>query len=310
MDDKRIHPGMNAFLLRDIRDRYREALRDTYPPEEISNLFHLLTAHYFGLPRTLLAMEPEKRLEAKEAAKLLDALEKLVQNVPVQYITGKAFFMDMALKVSPAVLIPRPETEELVRWVLHSHLPPPQYMLDIGTGSGCIALGLKKEWTQTEVFAMDFSEGALEVARGNAGELQLEVRFLQDDIRHPGQQWPEFDIIVSNPPYVPSRDRESMQPHVAESEPREALFVPDEDPLCIYRDILSFASHHLKPGGWVYLEIYEAFGERVCELLREAGYTEIELKKDIFGKDRFVRGRFPVQASLANTARANQKTRQ
>jgi release factor glutamine methyltransferase len=244
------------------------------------------------------------------AGQLIDALEELEHNVPVQYVIGKASFMDMELKVSPAVLIPRPETEELVRWILQSYPPAPRRILDIGTGSGCIALGLKRNWAQAAVFAMDLSAGALEVARDNAGVLQLEVCFQQDDIRNPGQQWPELDIIVSNPPYVPAADREFMQPHVAESEPREALFVPDEDPLCIYRDILEFASHHLKPGGWVYLEIYEAFGKKVFDLLRDADYKEIELKKDIFGKDRFVRGQYPGRASREATAGANQRARQ
>lgn len=301
---------MKAFFLRDIRHRFRVALKDKYPPEEISNLFHLLTSHYFGFSKTLLAMEPHKTVEPEGAGQLLDALEKLTDSVPVQYITGETFFMDMDLKVSPAVLIPRPETEELVSWILQSHPPAPLNIIDIGTGSGCIALGLKKNWAHATIFAIDLSPGALEVARENARELQLDIRFRQDDIRNPGQQWPEFEILVSNPPYVPAGDRGSMEPHVAESEPEEALFVPDEDPLCIYRAILDFATHHLKPGGWVYLEIYEAFGKKVCDLLRGAGYSNIELKKDIFGKDRFVRGQLPWRTSREDSSGANQKARQ
>lgn len=299
---------MKTFLLSDIRHRFRVALKDKYPPGEISNIFHLLTSHYFGFSKTLLAMEPQKALDPEGAEQLMDALEMLIESVPVQYITGKAFFMDMDLQVSPAVLIPRPETEELVRWILQAHPPAPLSILDIGTGSGCIALGLKKGWPQAAVFAMDLSPWALDVARGNARVLQLDIEFRQDDIRNPGQPWPEFEIIVSNPPYVPAGDRESMEPHVAESEPEVALFVPDEDPLCIYRDILDFATHHLKPGGWVYLEIYEAFGKQVCDLLRQAGFINIDLKKDIFGKDRFVRGQYPGRASREDTAGANKKS--
>ena len=139
---------------------------------------------------------------------------------------------------------------------------------------------------------MDLSSPALELARSNARELRMDVTFRQGDIMDPGGDWPMFDVIVSNPPYVPAGDRASMQPHVVESEPEEALFVPDGDPLGIFREILSFASDHLKPGGWVYLEIYEAFGDRVCDALRDAGFTNIESKKDIFGKDRFVRGQY------------------
>jgi release factor glutamine methyltransferase len=302
---------MKAYLLREIRERFREDLKDTYGPEEISNIFQLLVSHYFGFPRTLLALEPQKTLQAGEARLLLDALVKLQENVPVQYITGKVLFMGMELQVSPAVLIPRPETEELVRWILESHLSvPPQRVLDIGTGSGCIALGIKKNWKEATVMAMDLSSPALEMARSNARKLRMDVTFRKGDIRDPGPQWPEFDIITSNPPYVPDGDRASMQPHVVESEPEEALFVPDGDPLGIYGDILRFASGHLKPGGWVYLEIYEAFGAPVCDALRGAGFVNIELKKDIFGKDRFVRGRYPGKPSRKEAAGTNQKERQ
>ncbi|MEJ2585881.1 MAG: peptide chain release factor N(5)-glutamine methyltransferase [Robiginitalea sp.] len=289
---------MEEFLLRNIRNRFTAELQQWYPPEEIMNIFHLLTEHYFGFRKTLIALEPHKVLDQSEAELLLSALEKLKRNLPVQYITGKAYFMDMELQVSPSVLIPRPETEELVHWILGAYPEKPALtIIDIGTGSGCIALGLKKHWGEATIFAMDLSERAVVVAQRNARELQLDVRMIQGDIRDPGENWPACDVIVSNPPYVPSSDRASMQAHVAASEPEQALFVPDEDPLCLYRDILSFGSDHLEPGGWVYLEIYEAFGRQVCDLLGEAGYMNIELKKDIFGKDRFVRGQVPQMTS-------------
>ena len=299
---------MKAYLLREIRERFREELVDSYSPEEISNIFQLLVSHYFGFPRTLLALEPQKTLQAGEARLLMDALDKLRENVPVQYITGKVLFMGMALQVSPAVLIPRPETEELVRWILESHASmPPGVVLDIGTGSGCIALGIKKNWEEASVTGMDLSSPALEMARSNARELRMHVTFRQGDIRDPGGDWAMFDLIVSNPPYVPDGDRASMQLHVVESEPEQALFVPDGNPLGIYRDILLFASGHLKPGGWVYLEIYEAFGDLVWDALRDAGFVNIELKKDIFGKDRFVRGQYQGNPSGKEAASTNQK---
>ena len=298
---------MEGSLLRDIRSRYIEELKDRYPPEEITHMFHLLTAHFFGFPRTLIAMEPRKELDPSQENLLLGALDRLKQDTPVQYITGKAWFMDLELEVSPSVLIPRPETEELVRWVLESFrdTEKPHRILDIGTGSGCIALGIKSRWQGAEVQAMDLSEAALEVARRNAGTTGLEVLFRQDDIQNPKKGWPVFDLIVSNPPYVPEGDRASMQRHVVEAEPEVALFAPGWDPLGIYRDILRFAAGHSIPGGWLYLEIYEAYGAAVCHLFREAGYGEIELKKDIFGKDRFVRGRSPLKRS----ARSDQKQR-
>lgn len=296
---------MKDLLLRDIRRRFTQDLQDRYPDAEISSMFHLLTAHYFGFPRTLLAMEPDKVLSSGEAQLLLEALEKLKSSTPVQYITGSAFFMDLELQVGPGVLIPRPETEELVRWVLDSHRgSEPLSILDIGTGSGCIALGLKKHWREAPVWAMDLSQTALEVARHNARQLELGVRFRQGDIRDPGAGWPLFDIFVSNPPYVPEGDRGSMDPHVAASEPGLALFVPDADPLCIYRAILDFGSRHLRPGGWVYLEVYEAYGDAVCDLLQGSGYGNIELKKDIFGKDRFVKGQRPKAPTPKNPAAA------
>ena len=299
---------MEELFLRDIRHQFRDALKEKYPPEEISSIFHLLTSHYFGFPRTLLAMEPQKTLQPEEAQLLSGALEKLQANVPVQYITGKAFFMELELQVSPAVLIPRPETEELVHWIVTTHGDTSSLrILDIGTGSGCIALGLKKYWDEATLFAMDVSLEALQIARRNAAALGLEVWFRHGDIRKPGGDWPAFDILVSNPPYVPSRDRAGMQPHVAESEPHLALFVPDEDPLCFYRDILHFGKHHLRPGGWLYLEVYEAFGEQVCILLGEAGYTDIEVKKDIFGKVRFVRGQGAGNPSAQDPDTATQK---
>ncbi|UCE68941.1 MAG: peptide chain release factor N(5)-glutamine methyltransferase [Flavobacteriaceae bacterium] len=299
---------MKESFLRDIRQQFRDALKDRYPPGEISSIFHLLTSHYFGFPRTQLAMEPQTTLSPEKTGLLLGALEKLLANIPVQYITGNTLFMDMELQVSRSVLVPRPETEELVRWIIASHKDAgSRRILDIGTGSGCIALGLKKNWGEATLLGMDVSSGALEIARNNAQALQLEVRFRQGDIREPGMDWPAFDLLVSNPPYVPARDRAYMQPHVAESEPPLALFVPDEDPLCFYRDILRFGKRHLKPGGWLYLEIYEAFGKRVCKLLRESGFTDIEIKKDIFGKARFVRGQRPGTPFAEEPAIANKK---
>lgn len=286
---------MKGIQLREIRARFREELAGTYPSGEIDSIFHLLIGHFYGYSRMVLALEPRLELDLEAARPLLRALEDLKGHRPVQQITGYASFMGMELRVTPAVLIPRPETEELVRWALED-IPDgsgPSRVLDIGTGSGCIALGLKKFLPGAEVHAMDLSPEALEVARSNADLQGLRVHFHAGDVCDPQEEpWPQFDLLVSNPPYVPRRDLEQMEPHVAAFEPHLALFVPDGDPLKIYRCICRFAHRHLLPGGRVYLEIYEKGGPGVCGLLRQEGFSDIELKKDIFGRDRLIRARW------------------
>lgn len=288
------------MLLKEIRERFRDGLQDTYPNREIDSLFYILIAHYLGFPKTVLALEPDKTLNTEGEKLLLQALQALKENCPVQYITGSTFFMDMELKVTPAVLIPRPETEELLRWILESHTVDSHgfRVLDVGTGSGCLALGIKRHLPAAEVYAMDISVAALEVARANAGKQALEILFKQDDISEPGVPWPLFDLIISNPPYVPLSDRSQMMSHVKDSEPYLALFVPDADPLVMYRHLCHFGVSHLKKAGWIYLEIYEESGPEVAGLLKRYGFADIEQKKDIFGKDRFVRGRWPGHAQL------------
>ena len=281
--------------LRQIRDDYREHLRDLYPQQEIDHIFNILLAHFLGLPRITLAMEPFKALDDGEALPLLQALEALKAHQPVQYITGRAPFMGMDLRVTPQVLIPRPETEGLVLWILDlvGESPGGYRFLDVGTGSGCIALALKQAMPASEGHAMDLSGDALEIARSNAVAQGLDLVFHQSDLRLPGGYWPEFDLLVSNPPYVPLSEKDRMAPHVARSEPHLALFVPDGDPLLMYRYLACFGTAHLKTGGWLFLEVHESFGREVAGLLAGEGFSDVLLKKDIFGKDRFVRGRWP-----------------
>lgn len=281
--------------LRQIRQDYRERLKAQYPPEEIDHVFNILLEHFLGLPRITLAMEPGKTLSEKQAQPLLDALDALKAYQPVQYITGRAPFMGMDLRVTPEVLIPRPETEELVLWILESpgFFPRECRFMDVGTGSGCIALALKQALPAAEGHAMDISGNALEIARSNAMAQEVELAFHQTDLRLPEGEWPEFDLLVSNPPYVPLSEKDRMMPRVALSEPHTALFVPDTDPLLMYRHLARFGSAHLKTGGWLYLEVHEAFGKGVAGLLEGEGFVHVILKKDIFGKDRFVRGQWP-----------------
>ncbi len=283
------------MLLREVRDIYRKELSGNYPPEEVDALFYRLLQHYLDLPRFVLGLEPRKMLTRDEEAPLFEALSRLVAGQPVQYITGSARFLDMDLQVGPGVLVPRPETEELVRWVLERHAADlgEGNILDIGTGSGCIALGLAKSLSAARVTALDISGEALEVARENAKHLGLEVRFVQADIRNPEGEWPGYDLIISNPPYIPRGQEGQLATHVRDHEPREALFAPDSDPLLFYRYIAAFSGEHLREEGWLYVEIHEDFGVPVAALFRESGLVDVLLKKDIFGKDRFVCGRKP-----------------
>ena len=283
------------MLLRDLREVFRSELSGLYPPDEIDTLFHILLEHYLDLPRFVLALEPRRSLVAHEESPLFSALDKLKQNIPVQYITGVAPFMDMDLRVGPDVLIPRPETEELVRWVASEAAPSgqPLRILDLGTGSGCIAIALAKSLPGSEVTGLDISEKALACARENARIQEVGVRFETGDLAGVPDIGLQFDILVSNPPYIPLSESETLPPHVRGQEPANALFVPGEDPLWPYRRIAEWADRCLQPGGRVFVEIHERFGPEVGGIFEAAGMREVRVKKDIFGKDRMVSGRKP-----------------
>lgn len=219
-------------------------------------------------------------------------LGDLERSRPVQYVLGEAWFGPLKLYTDERVLIPRPETEELVDWIIMEekgrHLPE---IVDIGTGSGCIPILLKQLMPQATVHAIDISAGALEVAQLNASTNQVNIQLHQTNILEETEwsRFPLFDIIVSNPPYIKESERQDMQRHVLDYEPASALFVPDEDPLLFYRYIARFAGLHLKEGGSLYFEINEALGFETLGVLDEIGYTNSIIKKDMQGKDRMVR---------------------
>lgn len=216
----------------------------------------------------------------------------LLKGEPVQYVVGNTHFYGLVFTTDARALIPRPETEELVHWVLETHpAGPKRSVLDIGTGSGCIAVTLKKKRRDWELNAVDVSERALELARENARRLQCAVHFIQQDILDEAL-WPalgSFDIIVSNPPYIPVAERVLMPEQVLRFEPEAALFVPDEDPLRFYRAIAQLARQALRPGGQLFFEINEFRAEEVAALLRECGFEEIVLQADMQGKPRMCR---------------------
>lgn len=280
------------MLLADLRNLYRKDLADEYPEAESDQVFYNLLDHYLGLPRFILGVDPGRFLSRAAEDPMLEALHRLKNHEPVQYITGKAHFMGMELQVTPAVLIPRPETEGLVRWVLEAYPGEtfPKRVLDAGTGSGCIALALAREWIASELFAVDASAEALAVARQNAREQELDVAFLQGDMCQPEALPGPFDLIVSNPPYIPRADALEVQARVRKSEPEQALFVPDAKPLKFYSCLLDAGRRRLSPGGALYVETHHSLAGEVASHFRQAGYVDIRVKKDIFGKERYVCG--------------------
>lgn len=272
------------------------AISELYDEREAAGIAHIVMEHLTGMSKLDRIVHKARVLSPDQRRRLKEAIEALQQHEPVQYITGAGWFYGMELLVNKNVLIPRPETEELVAWMVqdagHRHR---LQLLDIGTGSGCIPLALKKSLPDARVLAIDVSEGALEVARSNASRQRLDVRFLLMDALDPQQlaALPSFDMIVSNPPYITRSEQQSMQELVWGNEPSLALFVPDNDPLQFYRHISLMAKEKLLPGGALYFEINEAFGKEVVSLMEGHGFREVTLKQDMFGKDRMVKGKYP-----------------
>lgn len=307
----------SSNLVRDIRRYYTGQLEALYGPEEANAMMMMLMEHYFGINRVKMALEPELRLSESEMLTVHFAVKDLLKNKPIQYVIGETEFCGMRFMVNENVLIPRPETEEMVNQLVSYSVSRseinfsssfrakrsevekspvqniiPIRILDIGTGSGCIAISLAKSLKNSIVTAVDFSEGALQVAKKNAEANGVDVRFILDDILHPQNAElleNKFDIIVSNPPYVCESEKSEMRANVLDHEPASALFVPDSDPLIFYRKILEFAQTNLNPKGEVWFEINEKFGAETTALCHEKGFNKVEVIKDFRDKERIVR---------------------
>ena len=280
-------------LVRDIRNYYCEQLCSIYDKDEASAMILILLEHYFKITRVKMAMEPDLRLSESEMLTFHFAVKDLLKNKPIQYIIGETEFCDLKFKVNENVLIPRPETSELVYKIVERQKTKDKRqlsILDIGTGSGCIAISLAKNIPGSKVHALDISEKALEVAKENAINNNVDVTFINDDILSlKNNIETKFDIIVSNPPYVRELEKAEMRDNVLNWEPHNALFVSDNDPLIFYRNILEFAQTHLNENGEIWFEINEYLGKEMTVLCKEYGFSDIEIFKDFRGKERVVK---------------------
>ncbi|MEP2280881.1 peptide chain release factor N(5)-glutamine methyltransferase [Maribacter sp.] len=286
------------MLLREIKNIFHLELDAIYGKDEVNSFFYLLIEHYFNLERFVLVMQPELNLDKEQETAIFGALSELKLEKPIQHITGTAHFMDLDFKVNKHVLIPRPETEELVRWILDDvkELNRSLTILDMGTGSGCIPVSLDKNLTDADIFGLDISVDALAVAKENNKLLHADVTFLQADILSLDKETSakelerKFDVIISNPPYVRELEKAEMQNNVIDNEPSLALFVPDNDPLKFYKAVVDFAAEHLNENGCLYLEINQYLGEETKQLLLDSNFKTIGLRKDMFGNDRMIKG--------------------
>ncbi len=273
---------------------YQDILPTIEEERECEAITKHLLGHYCNLDTVGMVLDEAITISPLKHQLLAAAIQRLKNHEPIQYIVEIAYFLGRAFQVSPAVLIPRPETEALVHYMIQENPCAGLRVLDIGTGSGCIAISLQQELTQAIVHALEVDQAALDIAKTNAKKLGATVQFIQADILQgwlPVQCW---DIIVSNPPYVRIAEQKQMQRRVLEYEPKKALFVPDKRPLIFYEKIVALAPRHLEPGGKIYLEINEAFGKEVASLLVNAGFQEVRIMQDLNGKDRWVVGRFAL----------------
>lgn len=282
------------MLLKEIKNIYHLELDPLFPKEEVDSFFYLVIDHYLGLERFILAMQPNLVVSKENEDPLFFALSQLKQERPIQHILGKAHFCELEFRVDENVLIPRPETEELVYWIINEvQKGDPREevkILDIGTGSGCIAISLAKNLPNAKVYALDISKKALQIAGENAKDNDVDIFFLEADILSLEGFKDKFDVIVSNPPYVRELEKLEMKNNVVEHEPGLALFVSDGDPLIFYKKITRFALSHLKKGGVLFFEINQYLGEEMKQLLEAENFSEIELRKDMFGNDRMLKG--------------------
>ena len=282
---------VNSNIVNQIVAYYQEKLCPLYPSNEVKNITEMMFEHFMGWDKMTLRSNNKSSLSESELLLFHKALKRLLKNEPVQHITGEMEFYSLPFKVNNNVLIPRPETEELVDLVIEE-CKGSETILDIGTGSGCIPISLKKQLKNTLVYGMDVSEDALVVARDNAALNSTEVTFVKEDILHissiKDSLKKEFDVIISNPPYITNSEKALMNENVLTFEPHVALFVEDDEPLLFYDKIGHLAYDNLSSGGKLYFEINEQYGDQTMALLKFIGFSDIRMIKDLQNKDRIV----------------------
>ncbi|HMG08977.1 MAG TPA: peptide chain release factor N(5)-glutamine methyltransferase [Mucilaginibacter sp.] len=293
------------ITIKDVFEDYKQ-LNKVYETKEIQAITLLAISEISGLSKASIKAFPERELSNEQTQKLKNTLTQLQTGEPIQYILGITEFYGLPFKVNPSVLIPRPETEELAEWILSSIGERQKVkgerlaqfaggVLDIGTGSGCIAISLKKNLPQAQVSAIDISERALQTAKENSILNDVAVNFIHADILNlqPEPRYPNlataYQIIVSNPPYVTLDDKKQMHTNVTNFEPHAALFVPEHDPLIFYKAIADFARLNLAPNGLLFFEINERYGQETVKLLKDKGFISTELRKDMSGRDRMIK---------------------
>lgn len=282
------------MLLKDYRIQFKEALDRLYDEKEIESFFYILLDAFHQMKRIDLALNPTFELDGMQLLQWETVLSQLKEEKPIQYILGETEFYGLPFYVNENTLIPRPETEELVGWILSNNQinnsTNPLKIVDIGTGSGCIAISLAKNLPNADVFALDVSEKALYMAKKNAMRNDVKITFLHQSILDTADLGQQFDIIVSNPPYVRNLEKAEINKNVLEYEPHLALFVEDTDALLFYRKISELAQKNLSQNGQLYFEINQYLGKEMVELLEKHHFKNIELKKDIYGNDRMMKG--------------------
>ena len=281
------------MTLKEYKIKFTNTLAPIYDEKEIESFFYILLESFHKLKRIDFALNPNLELNSEEISRWETSLKELEKEKPVQYILGETEFFGLPFFVNENTLIPRPETEELVSWILQSSKFRIQNsklrILDIGTGTGCIAISLAKNLPEAEVFALDVSEKAIEVAKKNATINNVNITFLHQSILETEDLEQQFDIIVSNPPYVRNLEKEEIKKNVLDYEPHLALFVEDTDALLFYRRITQLAKKNLTASGELYFEINQYLGNEMTLLLENLGFKNIELRKDIYKNDRMTR---------------------
>jgi release factor glutamine methyltransferase len=283
------------MTLLELRSKFLIDLKEFYPKTEILSFYFLLIEYHLGLKKVEMSLSPEKELTTKQSEVLTSMLQRLKKEEPIQYIIGETEFYGLTFMVDPHVLIPRPETEELVDWIVKvSSESQGLRILDIGTGSGCIAISLAKHLPNAAVYALDISKKALQVAEYNAKFNKVSIEFIEKDILKTKLNLKDsnnikYDIIVSNPPYVRESEKEAIKKNVLAFEPHSALFVEDTNPILFYEAIAKFAKKNLRAEGKLFFEINQYLSNQISQLLKKNGFTKIELRKDLFGNDRMIK---------------------